>query len=114
MRMSDWSSDVCSSALRPCAPQAPTPASTRRFPHHRHSRRCHSFHSPINQHQVSRPPGGQEAARGIPTEAPAPPTARTKDRKSLGKGKRVSVRVDVGGRRIIKKKNRTTIKTKKK
>src|SRR3546814_7835108 len=47
------------------------------FPHHRHSRRCHSFHSPINQHQVSRPPGGQEAARGIPTEAPAPPTART-------------------------------------
>src|SRR3546814_14576919 len=29
------------------------------------------------------------------------------DRKSVGKGKRVSVRVDLGGRRIIKKKKKT-------
>src|SRR3546814_9756309 len=32
------------------------------------------------------------------------------DRKSVGEGKSVSVRVDLGGRRIIKKKNRTKTK----
>src|SRR3546814_18042006 len=34
-------------------------------------------------------------------------TAATEDRKSVGKGKRVSVRVDLGGRRIIQKKETT-------
>src|SRR3546814_11879023 len=34
------------------------------------------------------------------------------DRKSVVKGKSVSVRVDLGGRRIIKKKNQITIKKK--
>src|SRR3546814_14820390 len=38
---------------------------------------------------------------------PGPPPG---DRKSVVQGKSVSVRVDIGGRRIIKKKNRTTKK----
>src|SRR3546814_20677994 len=32
---------------------------------------------------------------------------KIKDRKSVGKGKSVSVRVDLGGRRIVKKKTKT-------
>src|SRR3546814_11542322 len=36
--------------------------------------------------------------------------ARHVDRKSVVEGKSVSVRVDLGGRRIIKKKNKTTTK----
>src|SRR3546814_12808388 len=38
---------------------------------------------------------------------PTWPLPRHIARKSLGKGKRLSVRVDLGGRRTIKKKNKT-------
>src|SRR3546814_8622758 len=71
MRISDWSSDVCSSDLIRTAHRAIPP---RRAQHllrqgrARHRRRAHQ------------------------------------DRKSVVKGKSVSVRVDLGGRRIIKKK----------
>src|SRR3546814_13587275 len=40
---------------------------------------------------------------GLPG-TPDAATARALDRKSVGEGKRVSVRVELGGRRIIKKK----------
>src|SRR3546814_21102880 len=48
-------------------------------------------------------------SRGLPRlfapggKAPAAAVAAGQDRKSVGKGKSVSVRVDLGGRRIIKK-----------
>src|SRR3546814_12732137 len=90
MRISDWSSDVCSSDL---------PAARRRL------RRCDC--------------AGCEGA-GIaetPTAGCAAPTARKEtghkgvipgdamlDRQSVVWGKSVSVRVDLGGRRIINKK----------
>src|SRR3546814_16328789 len=54
-----------------------------------------------------------------PAGAPGKPKRLAKDRKSVVSGKRVAVRVDLGGRRIIKKKKitydedktkRTTIK----
>src|SRR3546814_17267272 len=47
--------------------------------------------------------GGIEAQEGRREVAVTPP----EDRKSVVQGKRVSVRVDLGGRRIIKKKNKT-------
>src|SRR3546814_17147016 len=91
MRISDWSSDVCSSDLLP----------------------------PL------RVAGLLEAARGalaqlsdaemLVTRLEAYPErdtafamarATSRDRKSVVEGKGVSVRVDLGGRRIIKKKNR--------
>src|SRR3546814_14361213 len=68
MRISDWSSDVCSSDLA-----TPGPVSSL------HRRRCH-----------------RPASDGQRADACA-------DRKSVVKGKSVSVRVDLGGRRIIKK-----------
>src|SRR3546814_6802437 len=76
MRISEWSSDVCSSDLRRrpasgCSACDPVPA-------HRQSRRDRLPHHP------HRPP--------------------PRDRKSVVSGKSVSVRVVLGGRRIIKQK----------
>src|SRR3546814_19516659 len=90
MRISDWSSDVCSSDLRP--PPSPACAGPRlqgrRGPAHagdggglvarRHHRQCHRA--------------------GLLPDRP------DRDRKSAVEGKRGSVRVDLGGRRTIKKK----------
>src|SRR3546814_10937129 len=75
MRISDWSSDVCSSDLgRAARPTAPGRARGR--------------------------PGRRARRAGRRR-----PRACRADRKSVVKGKSVSVRVDLGGRRIIKKKN---------
>src|SRR3546814_14360932 len=78
MRISDWSSDVCSSDLHG------------RRPH----RRCD---------------GGQGRARDRRAATQAiwwrgAGQVSDLDRKSVVKGKSVSVRVDLGGRRILKKK----------
>src|SRR3546814_15435739 len=74
VRISDWSSDVCSSDLGGYPRTRPAAA--------RHAR--------------SRAPRGWR---------PAGPTRRPRDRQSVASGKSVSVRVDLGGRRILKKKN---------
>src|SRR3546814_17565027 len=83
MRISDWSSDVCSSDLLGLR------------------RRC--------QEAVPRGLEGTEAlsayrlaARPLTRELNE---GRFEDRKSVVSGKSVSVRVDIGGRRINKKKN---------
>src|SRR3546814_12785089 len=91
MRISDWSSDVCSSDLTLRFDQAvaflrtgnevrPLQVETLRFV----------------QERVD-----QAYAEGIKL-------LRAGDRKSVVEGKCVSVRVDLGGRSIIKKKSRTT------
>src|SRR3546814_2112858 len=89
MRISDWSSDVCSSDL------------LRRT--HRPARR-----RPRRAARVAGPcvPAARRLDRGAVRPRPPDdhrPRARL-DRKSVVSGKSVSVRVDIGGRRIIKKK----------
>src|SRR3546814_20968404 len=74
MRISDWSSDVCSSDLEG------TNFKHVVAPHHRRSDRV---------------AGGRSVRLAV-------------DRKSVVSGKSVAVRVDLGGRRIIKKKRRTS------
>src|SRR3546814_4572698 len=69
MRISDWSSDVCSSDLFRAEPEA----------------------------------GCNRVARGFQFDWPAVPFDRSEERRV---GKSVSVRVDLGGRRIIKKKKK--------
>src|SRR3546814_14898302 len=83
MRISDWSSDVCSSDL----------SRRRKPPATRRAARWTSatlLASRIRLNMLS------------PKKAPP----RATDRKSDVEGKRVSVRVDLGGRRIIKKKKK--------
>src|SRR3546814_20996905 len=101
MRISDWSSDVCSSdlGLRPggAKPQA--------------GRDC-----PFGGGGAEAPLAIQtRSRRGDRTARPRPRTSafrsgaavrpRHPARKSVVSGKSVSVRVDLGGRRIITKKN---------
>src|SRR3546814_12184155 len=93
MRISDWSSDVCSSDLG------------------RHQRSITSRSTGSNLPAIS----PFSLARNAPIAPPSPTisqiapsdsalAASRRDRKSVVSGKSVSVRVDLGGRRIIKKK----------
>src|SRR3546814_2777671 len=77
MRISDWSSDVCSSDLGDDAAA----------------------------HRV--PEGRQHEQRRADDERRDRDPQIDRDRKSVVEGKSVSVRVDLGGRRIIKKKRRS-------
>src|SRR3546814_18430054 len=91
MRISDWSSDVCSSDLhRPGAPVDPEDRAVvqKRLVHGQ----PRDLTAGEADHQV--PPHPAEGSqRGLG------------DRKSVVKGKSVSVRVDLGCRRMIKQKN---------
>src|SRR3546814_12052380 len=97
MRISDWSSDVCSSDLRPTlartssalARASSSPALPKLF-HQRRSAIAAMARLSITDSPISTP--GVWNLRQI-------------DRKSVVSGKSVSVRVDLGGRRNIKKKH---------
>src|SRR3546814_15123719 len=88
MRISDWSSDVCSSDLARRAAAAAQARLRDRFARY--------F-----------PPAAAQARGGALARRADRRTAGRAgaDRKSVVEGKSVSVRVDLGGRRIIKKKN---------
>src|SRR3546814_19036331 len=103
MRISDWSSDVCSSDL--CG--------------------LNELMLPENEPGSSIMPGKVnptqcESMTMVATQvigndfsitlAGSQGNFELKDRKSVVKGKSVSVRVDLGGRRIIKKKNKRKYK----
>src|SRR3546814_17572849 len=82
MRISDWSSDVCSSDLG--------------------HRLCRRFRGRLHRGLGGRPGGGlghRFGGRGL-----GGGFGCLGDRKSVVEGKSVSVRVDLGGRRIIKQK----------
>src|SRR3546814_12183687 len=110
MRISDWSSDVCSSDLsKTCV-----------------ARCCPSFVHPPTSQGESKLVGARglraganalddrtrEFERGLDTDVTCrrgdtharPARGGKEDRKSVVEGKSVSVRVDLGGRRFIKKK----------
>src|SRR3546814_18095083 len=97
MRISDWSSDVCSSDLRrrwPRTRDATSPSKGR--PGRR--RRCGHRSPSAAGH------GGVRAGERGGGTARTPCLNDATDRQSVGKGKSVSVRVDLRGRRSIKKK----------
>src|SRR3546814_12292358 len=81
MRISDWSSDVCSSDLAEANEE--------------------------EKRRVEEKRRAEENAERNPVEVPAEPEVAPAEVRSEERrvGKSVSVRVDLGGRRIIKKKN---------
>src|SRR3546814_9165385 len=93
VRISDWSSDVCSSDLRGAAR---SPGRSLALEYQRSGADC----------------GGRCLARAIDTfegrvfSARGRVRPRPEDRRSVVQGKSVSVRVDIGGRRIIQKKTK--------
>src|SRR3546814_19114435 len=98
MRISDWSSDVCSSDLRlgGCASRSRPRGST-------------AFSWRQREKVEGRRPFVHNSSslkrRGFYEQIPS----QSRDRKSVGEGKSVSVRLDVGGRRIIKKNKKKNI-----
>src|SRR3546814_14716772 len=104
MRISDWSSDVCSSDLLLFVMLVGVPGLP---PAHALMDRSDVLGAEFGQRRGR---NGQHHA-GIPIEAGLQDLdghAR-RDRKSVVEGKSVSVRVDLGGRRILKKKTKQTI-----
>src|SRR3546814_20951007 len=94
MRISDWSSDVCSSDLVTArAPDAAANYREGRRPPSRHSQSRRRPSLFVGDRRGPRAAGEQVAAR------------EHADRKSVVWGRSVSVGVDLGGRRSIKKKN---------
>src|SRR3546814_20668489 len=91
MRISDWSSDVCSSDLGTQAGAAGDPA-----------RGVHGdlFDRRVDHRRIG---VGQERAGTRTALARPPPGRRRRDRKSVVWGTSVSVRVELGGGRSIKK-----------
>src|SRR3546814_12169091 len=110
MRISDWSSDVCSSDLPPGEAEHPARtgqldqfdfARLPRLEAHGGAGRDVQAHTPrAVPIEAQRVVGLDEVVVRADLERP--------DRKSVVEGKRVSVRVDIGGRRIIKKKKNST------
>src|SRR3546814_16478372 len=95
MRISDWSSDVCSSDLYFRCPQPGLQAPEIAAPLHSHSHPTTRYRSRRTCHHHSQARRRRESHQ-----------AEQIDRKRVVSGKSVSVRVDLGGRRIIKKKNK--------
>src|SRR3546814_18848558 len=105
MRISDWSSDVCSSDLFIGEP--------RRF---RLIGTAPAQSAPPGLYRIEVAiveTGGAASARSLMLRwqplAGEVLTAPMEDRKRVGSGKSVSVRVDLGGRRFIKKNNKITL-----
>src|SRR3546814_19302012 len=106
MRISDWSSDVCSSDLVPLHSvtlerRARSSSSARASP-------AGGCRGPWRQIW----PPGSGLSSTIPTETPLLAATCAADRpagerKSVAEGKGVSVRVDLGGRRSLKKKKQS-------
>src|SRR3546814_17233660 len=96
MRISDWSSDVCSSDLYRDTPSAHIPV----VQHNVRWIMRHTLVAAFATLTDANRTRGDLMSRGIAREQ-----IHAIDRKSVVWGKSVSVRVDLGGRRHIKKKN---------
>src|SRR3546814_19375239 len=102
MRISDWSSDVCSSDLHrhdALRPLAGGDVGTERQLRHGGAGFCREAEP---QGRAGMPVPDLDRLDAVPVRALA--RLEQEDRKSVVEGKRVSVRVELGGRRIIKKK----------
>src|SRR3546814_12601813 len=98
MRISDWSSDACSSDLR----EGPHPLGRAA-----RAARCAQADRGLHDRRQRRggeSAGDEEGAGHVPRSRTAEPrkAGRAQDRQSVESGKSVSVRVDLGGRCILK------------
>src|SRR3546814_11696586 len=114
MRISDWSSDVCSSDLAPPSPQSPRTLALCFADHQICGSRpgliikgLRSTYVVRNMHQQVAGIVDQEIADGSPVDCKKQDERQKlrdkADRKSVVSGKSVSVRVYIGCRQIIKK-----------
>src|SRR3546814_18833155 len=116
MRISDWSSDVCSSDLEEAdadggpAPRTDVLAEQRHCQHGHHEGRREQDGGGFGELQVLQ--GGEVGAGGAEEKERAQhPQAGTLARQSVGEGKEVAERLNLGGRGVLKQ-NKTQEKTK--
>src|SRR3546814_15763666 len=102
MRISDWSSDVCSSDLGFDAPFSADMIRPKRIAMFSSLRKL--FKSEPDPREARRPLWNAVVAAARAPHWYAEGGVPDTDRQSVVSGKSVSVRVDLGGRRIIKKK----------
>src|SRR3546814_19483549 len=109
MRISDWSSDVCSSDLpqpdRDLAREQRCLATDHLAEEEHAHQGCDNFGD--ENHRIADQAARVELANGLDHGAAENGAIeqRNGDRKSVVLGKSVSVRVDLGGRSLLKKKN---------
>src|SRR3546814_5060253 len=96
MRISDWSSDVCSSDLYPMATQD-----------HGRDPKCLRPYQKRPKLRARQHPGSLRHRLVLPKRPARLLSAAERARKSAVSGKRVSVRVDLGGRRLLNNKTNT-------
>src|SRR3546814_13106059 len=101
MRISDWSSDVCSSDLGAGHDE-------RRAGFCRADKGHYTHCIPRGLPRCAPSTNTPAAARHLYPDAPKSTAVQRQDRKSVVQGTSVAVRVHHGGRRIIKKKKITT------
>src|SRR3546814_20221008 len=108
MRISDWSSDVCSSDLHGVQHLMYPPVHLEAEPDDDRHSWLVFITSGLARHEITE--SLDRFLRHAPTAVVDLPGAsverHTQDRKSVVEGKSVSVRVALGGRRIVKKNNR--------
>src|SRR3546814_14322973 len=104
MRISDWSSDVCSSDL--LAQDIPPGTQLASDPPEKRFGKISNPTVHIGLRQLEKLVNAIIAVHGRPDQIVVELARELKDRKSVGQGKSVSVRVDLGWRRLIKKKNK--------
>src|SRR3546814_11382025 len=114
MRISDWSSDVCSSDLAGADPQRAGGIESGALGESRDRdmpRRLGLGHRRFATGEDFRRIGGEDLRRALAVEAAEPQEGAVEgeDRKSDVSGKSVSVRVALGGRSILKKKTKKII-----
>src|SRR3546814_15171090 len=101
MRISDWSSDLCSSYLD-LSPGYPCLLKNAELRIHPGKDNLEAARKCVNQMLAADPDSADALAAAVFVNYGL--SAADPDRKSVVEGKSVSVRVDLGGRRIIKKK----------
>src|SRR3546814_13259112 len=114
MRISDWSSDVCSSDLEGRCRHMPTHAEQRVLPYRPDQvfdlvadiERYPEFLPWCVAARVRSRQENEVVADLVIGFKMIRERFTSRDRKSVGEGTSVSVRVDIGGRRIIKKKKK--------
>src|SRR3546814_10835627 len=104
MRISDWSSDVCSSDLDGGEDQQPAEDDHKDAPNRSHRSTYTAFDPSHACGLLTGHPGPSMPAKPLTDHfPPADSRSGTADRQSVVEGKRVSVRVELGGRRLIQK-----------
>src|SRR3546814_15381188 len=109
MRISDWSSDVCSSDLLTVVGELERVAGEIHDDLSQASRvaRQSRWHRVIDRADQLQPFARRLDGQRIEHAVDDVAHVEREDRKSVVEGKRVSVRVDLGGRRIIQNKKKT-------